>query len=126
MDESTTSSGWVVRGAQLTSDDLKLALEAVLAGEEPAVTETEVDGCRITFPTFVAPQQPVTFWKDIQPLLQKHCQECHHTDSPSAPFSLASFDDASNHAAMIAEVVADQRMPPWFGSRRHRFSNGAG
>src|SRR5262249_3190298 len=76
--------------AQLTSDDLKRALDAVLAGEEPAVTETAVDGCLLTLPTFVAPKEPVTFWKEIQPLLQKHCQECHHTGSPSAPFSLVS------------------------------------
>jgi thiol-disulfide isomerase/thioredoxin len=111
---------------QVHSDDLEEALDAVLAGRDPTVAETVVDGCLITFPTVAAPKEPVTFSKDIAPLLQKHCQECHHTGSPSAPFALVNFEDAANHAEMIAEVVADQRMPPWYGGRRHRFSNERG
>jgi thiol-disulfide isomerase/thioredoxin len=111
---------------QLASDDLKQALDAVLAGAEPPVTETAVDGCLITFPAEVVTKEPVTFWKNIAPLFQKHCQECHHADSPAAPFSLVTFEEASNHAETIAEVVSDQRMPPWFGNRRHRFSNERG
>ncbi len=111
---------------QLTSDDLKQALDAVLAGAEPPVAETAVDGCLISFPAAVVPKEPVTFWKDVAPLLSVHCQECHHAESPSAPFSLVTFEEASNHAETIAEAVADQRMPPWFGSRRHRFSNERG
>jgi peroxiredoxin len=111
---------------QLTSDDLKVALEAVLAGADPRVAETVVDGCLITPPGSVNSKESVTFSKDVAPLLQKHCQECHHADSPSAPFSLVTFDEVANHAEMIAEVVSDQRMPPWYGSRRHRFSNERG
>src|SRR5262249_50689783 len=111
---------------QISSDDLKLAIDAVLAGNTPAITETTVDGCLISFPTDVGPKEPVTYSTDIAPLLQKHCQVCHHANSPSAPFALVSFEDASSHAEMIAEVVTDQRMPPWYGGRRHHFSNERG
>jgi hypothetical protein len=111
---------------QVTSDDLKLALDAVLAGADPPAAQTVVDGCLITYPTIGNPKEPVTFSKDIAALLQKHCQECHHAGSPSAPFSLVTFDEVASHAEMIAEAVADQRMPPWYGSRRHRFSNERG
>src|SRR5262249_22962365 len=111
---------------QVTSDDLKVALAALLDGADPPLAETIVDGCLITRPATVGTREPVTFSRDIAPLLQKHCQECHHAGSPSAPFSLVTFDEAANHAEMIAEVVSDQRMPPWYGSRRHRFSNERG
>jgi peroxiredoxin len=111
---------------QVTSDDLRLALDAVLAGADPPAAETVVDGCLISYPKIGDPHEPVTFSKDVAPLLQKHCQECHHAGSPSAPFSLVTFEEASSHAQMIAEVVADRRMPPWYGSRRHRFSNERG
>lgn len=107
-------------------DDLRLAIEAVLDDREPPVAETPVDGCLITFRSATPPSEPATFSRDVLPLMQMHCQECHHDGSPSAPFSLMTFDDASNHAAMIAEVVGEGRMPPWRASRRQHFSNERG
>jgi len=117
-----------VAGASLEvrNDDLRLAIVAVLAGEAPPQVETSVDGCLITPPSFAAPREPVTFSRDVLPILQKHCQECHHAESPSAPFSLMTFEEVSNHGQMIAEVVGEQRMPPWFASRRQHFSNERG
>lgn len=111
---------------QIEHDDLNDALDALLAGSEPPLTETPVDGCLITPPASVAPKEPVTFAREVLPILQKNCQECHHAGSPSAPFALETFEEASGHGAMIAEVVTDQRMPPWYGGRRHRFSNERG
>jgi hypothetical protein len=100
-----------------TRRDLKEALDAVLAGREVAVAETEVDGCPITFPK---PRKPkdVTFAEQAAPVLQKHCWQCHR-DGGSAPFSLTTFKQASARAEAIAEVVGDGRMPPWFAS--HEF-----
>lgn len=112
--------------SEVQHDDLRLAIEAVLDGHEPPVAETAVDGCLMTFRSSSPPREPATFSRDVLPILQKHCQECHHDGSPSAPFSLMTFDDATNHAAMIAEVVAEQRMPPWRASRRQHFSNERG
>src|SRR5207253_6648887 len=40
-----------------TRRDLKEALDAVLAGREVTVTETEVDGCPITFPKARKPRE---------------------------------------------------------------------
>jgi peroxiredoxin len=107
-------------------DDLRLALEALLDDRDPPATETAVDGCLITFRPSSSQREKTTFSREVLPILQKHCQECHHDGSPSAPFSLMTFDDATNHGAMIAEVVAEQRMPPWRASRRQHFSNERG
>jgi thiol-disulfide isomerase/thioredoxin len=97
-----------------TTHDLKDALDAVLAGRPVAVSETEVDGCPITFPQ---PRKPrdVTFAGHVAPLLAKHCWECHR-DGGSAPFALTTYKQASARAESIAEVVRDERMPPWFAS----------
>ncbi|MEX2115187.1 MAG: redoxin family protein [Pirellulales bacterium] len=105
-------------------EDLKLAIEDVLAGREVEVAETAVDGCRITFPSERTPNANVTFHEHIVPLLQAHCQDCHHEGVPEAPFALVNYDDVASQAQMIAEVVAEQRMPPWFGSKEHgHFTN---
>jgi thiol-disulfide isomerase/thioredoxin len=103
--------------ATATRHDLKEALDAVVAGREVAATQTEVDGCPITFPQ---PRQPraVTFAEQVAPILQKHCWQCHQRGG-SAPFALTSYQDASRRAQAVAEVVAAGRMPPWFAS--HEF-----
>ncbi|MBI3821574.1 MAG: redoxin family protein [Planctomycetes bacterium] len=100
-----------------TSNDLKDALEALLAGRKVANAETEVDGCPITF---AAPRKPrdVTYAEHVAPILKKHCWECHRAGG-SAPFALTSFKQASSQAETLAEVVTTQRMPPWFAS--HEF-----
>jgi thiol-disulfide isomerase/thioredoxin len=97
--------------------DLKLALEELLAGREISVLETPVDGCLIEFPKPRPPDAPVTFAERIAPLLQKYCQECHHEGR--GPFPLLTYDDAVSHAATMAEVVREGRMPPWYASREH-------
>ena len=35
-------------------------------------------------------------------------------------------DEVSAHAEMVAEIVADRRMPPWYANRRHTFANERG
>jgi mono/diheme cytochrome c family protein len=58
-----------------------------------------------------APKQ-VTFSKDVAPILQAKCQECHQPNS-IAPMSLITFQDARPWARSIKERVADRQMPPW-------------
>ncbi len=97
-----------------TRRDLKEALDAVLAGREVAVAETEVDGCPITFPR-LRPPRNVTFAEHVAPILQKHCWKCHQAGG-SAPFALTGYKQASARAEALAEVVTDGRMPPWFAA----------
>jgi Tfp pilus assembly protein PilF len=55
---------------------------------------------------------PVTFNRDIAPLLQEHCVPCHRPGQ-MAPFSLIDYGDAKGRAAEIAAVTARRHMPPW-------------
>jgi len=54
----------------------------------------------------------VTFAKDVAPILQEKCQECHHTGS-MAPMSLVTYEEARPWAKAIRERVITRQMPPW-------------
>jgi hypothetical protein len=62
--------------------------------------------------TTVAAGQPVTYSKQVAPLIADRCGMCHHPGG-SAPFSLLTYADAKRHAAQIAAVTARRFMPPW-------------
>jgi mono/diheme cytochrome c family protein len=56
--------------------------------------------------------KPVTFSKDVAPIFQAKCQECHQPNS-IAPMSLITYQDARPWARSIKERVATRQMPPW-------------
>lgn len=67
-----------------------------------------------------APARP-TFTKDVLPIFQENCQECHRPKPISisglvAPFALTSYEEARPWAKAIGEAVAKKYMPPWFAS----------
>jgi thiol-disulfide isomerase/thioredoxin/mono/diheme cytochrome c family protein len=101
-----------------TRHDLREALDAVLADKEVAIKETPVEGCLITRPEMNQPAKPVTYAEHVAPILAKHCQECHRPDT-AAPFSLLAYKDAAAHANVMAELVQDGRMPPWYAAADH-------
>src|SRR5260370_124953 len=59
-----------------------------------------------------ASAEPVTFTKEIAPIIQEHCASCHRPGQPG-PFSLLSFADVQRRARLIASVTASRYMPPW-------------
>ena len=54
----------------------------------------------------------MTFSKDVAPIFQAKCQECHQPGS-IAPMSLITFQEARPWARSIKERVATRQMPPW-------------
>ena len=61
----------------------------------------------------VAVAQDVTFTKDIAPILQRSCQDCHR-DGSIAPMSLLTYEDARPWARSIKDKVVTRSMPPWY------------
>ena len=55
---------------------------------------------------------PVTFARDVAPILFERCGACHHPDG-AAPFSLLTYASAKQHATQIAAVTRRRVMPPW-------------
>jgi Flp pilus assembly protein TadD/mono/diheme cytochrome c family protein len=56
--------------------------------------------------------RPVTFNRDVAPIIFKHCTPCHRPGE-QAPFALLTYDDARQRARVIAEVTGRRVMPPW-------------
>ena len=56
--------------------------------------------------------KPVTFARDIAPIFQEKCQNCHR-DGQMAPMSLVSYADVRPWAKAIKQRVVTRQMPPW-------------
>jgi thiol-disulfide isomerase/thioredoxin len=111
---------------EVTRSDLKEAIDDVLAGQDVEVATTPVDGCKITLAELKTSEKQLTYASDIAPLIKQNCQECHRPGTET-PFSLLTYDDVAKRAEMIAEVVSEERMPPWFASPHHgQFVNARG
>lgn len=53
-----------------------------------------------------------TYSKDIAPILQKNCQDCHRPGQV-APFSLLTYEQARKRGSDLAHETTERRMPPW-------------
>src|SRR5215510_12547688 len=66
----------------------------------------------VAAPVLAADTPTPTFSKDVAPIFQKKCQECHQPNS-IAPMSLITFQDVRPWARSIKERVSTRQMPPW-------------
>lgn len=80
----------------------------------PALTVAAVlmAGLALIARSAASSRPPVTFNKDIAPILFKSCANCHRPGE-AAPFSLLSYKDARPWAKSIREQVVSRQMPPW-------------
>jgi hypothetical protein len=77
-------------------------------------------GTAIANPAFG--QQP-TYYKDVLPVLQQRCQECHRAGEV-APMPLETYAQARPWAKAMKEAVLSRKMPPWpADSHFGKFSN---
>jgi hypothetical protein len=53
-----------------------------------------------------------TYHRDVAPILQAHCQDCHRPGQV-APFALLEYDHARRRASDLLLVAETRRMPPW-------------
>ena len=74
----------------------------------------------VSFGAFQQPTRPSaapTFYKDVLPLLQDHCQSCHRSGEV-APMPLVTYEQTRPWAGAIAHAVEMKMMPPWFADAR--------
>ncbi len=65
-----------------------------------------------------AAEAPVTYSRQIAPILYKHCAGCHHPGG-SGPFSLLSYQDAARRGSLLVSVTQSRYMPPWLPEPGH-------
>src|SRR5579884_4335978 len=74
-------------------------------------------------PALLPAAAPVTFNKDVLPILQKNCQSCHRPGE-IGPMPLLTYGGTRPWAKAIKEQVATGKMPPWFADPKYgHFAN---
>lgn len=76
---------------------LSLLVVAALVPASPAQAQTASDP---------------TFTRDVLPLLQRSCQQCHRAGT-GAPMSLLTYEETRPWARSIRDRVVARQMPPW-------------
>ena len=92
-----------------------LALGAAVWAAKPPRTSGKVDE------TAISDRAP-TFYKDVLPLVQEHCQTCHRPGQ-IGPFSLLDYQSARPWAKAIKSAVAARKMPPWLANPEYGHFN---
>jgi hypothetical protein len=106
------------RRPKAESQFLADAITAALDGKEVAVAETKPVGCLIETPPRGDEKAKVTYARDIAPIIQSRCLNCHR-EGQVAPFALADYEQTAKRAKQIVRVTHDRIMPPWIPSPGH-------
>jgi hypothetical protein len=98
-------------------------------GRALAIAACSIAGCMIAglFPqagpaySQSHPPSP-TFYQDVQPILERNCQNCHRPGEMAFP--LITYDEAAPRARAIAESAVARKMPPWLADPNYgHFAN---
>ncbi|MCS7045286.1 MAG: redoxin domain-containing protein [Gemmataceae bacterium] len=109
--------------AVVKEHNLRQVLGELLSGRPISVAATRAVGCPI-----VREERPlattgkVTYYRDVAPILQEHCQTCHRPGEVG-PFSLLTYKQAVNWAADIKTYTQNRTMPPWKPTKGLPFLN---
>lgn len=99
--------------SQAKTTYLKSALDSVLAGKSPKVQATTAPGCALEAPAPEPKPFVKTYHNTVEKIIQNNCVSCHRPGA-AAPFSLQTYEQVRDKAAMIKYVVENKLMPPWF------------
>ena len=65
-----------------------------------------------------SPSGPVTFNRDVLPILQAHCQTCHRPGEVG-PMALLTYEGTRPWAKAMKAAVLSRKMPPWFADPKY-------
>lgn len=94
------------------------AIDAALKLESSPVSRTAPVGCLIESTPAGVGTALVTYTRDIAPVVQRRCLNCHRAGQV-APFALETYEQTAGHAGQIVEVTKQRLMPPWIPSPGH-------
>ena len=103
---------------KVANGNLTSALNAVIAGKAPSVTEVAVKGSVVDFPdrAKAASFANISYTTEVAPVLADKCVVCH-TQGGMAPFAMDKYEVVKAMAPMIREALRTKRMPPYHSDR---------
>lgn len=95
-------------------NELKDALDALLAGEKVKISRTLPFGCEIFRGTVKTTSLAtnITYSQHVAQILYKNCVGCHRPGE-SGPFSLETYQQAKTWGKAIKAYTTRRQMPPW-------------
>ncbi|MFK7977725.1 MAG: redoxin domain-containing protein [Halioglobus sp.] len=104
--------GYETQKPKANNHYLRDALTAVVDGRPVAANTPEAPGCLISYPAKDAhAKNPVSYSKDVAPILEKHCVSCHH-EGGIGPWAMTNHAMVQGWSRMMKEVLMTRRMPP--------------
>lgn len=80
-------------------------------------------GLRGSFAQQALTGNPPSFYRDVLPILEQHCQSCHHAGG-IAPMPFETYGETRPFANAIRRATQQKSMPPWFADPNvGKFSN---
>lgn len=114
-------NSWEAIGRRRLKGEKEFLTDAITlasSGKSVVVAETTPVGCLFEMPTNNDEKSKVTYSRDIAPIIQTRCLNCHR-EGQAAPFALADYDQTAKHAKQIVQVTQGRIMPPWIPSPGH-------
>src|SRR5438552_12236903 len=105
----------MVEGAQKpkpTERYVENALNDFLDGKAIRMAKTVARGCIIHFEGEGPAVAPVSYAREVAPILQRRCVHCHSPGNIGSG-AMTSFQKVKGRASTIEEVLLARRMPPW-------------
>ena len=90
---------------------------ATFSGEDPVnvISNALLAAALVLAIGFNATAEPLTYTKDIAPIINENCLGCHRPGQ-SGPMSLRSYKEVRPWAKSIRKQVSEKTMPPWHAS----------
>jgi hypothetical protein len=114
-------NAWEALGRRRPKAEKEFLADAItqsMQGQPVAVPQTTPVGCLFETPPDADASAPVTYSRDIAPIIHARCLNCHR-EGQVAPFALADYDQTARRAGQIVRVTQDRIMPPWIPSPGH-------
>ena len=103
---------------KVSRQDLKIAIDELLAGKPVSQPETSPEGCLLGRIKQPVKTPTVTYANQVSRIFQANCNQCHRSGE-IGPFVLDDFEEAVGWGDMIVEVIDNGRMPPWHADPNH-------
>lgn len=104
-----------IKRSTATRDDLRIAIDELLAGTSIEVSRTDAVGCKIgkvKSQSVPDADQAINYSQHVSPILKNYCVDCHRCGE-IGPFAMERYEDVIGWGDTIVEVIDTGRMPPW-------------
>lgn len=106
--------------ASATAKYLEEVLDSLVAGKPSPHKKVPPVGCQID--TENDREYPKVTYADVESIIRNRCAPCHRAGEVG-PMPLTSYEEIHDYAAMVEEVILEERMPPWPANSSHTLRN---